>query len=220
MPSVIPQPAGDDTRSRILEVATKVFAERGMEAVSMRELTALAGVNVAAVNYHFGSKDGLAEAVFEELAPRLNGARLAELAEVLRRAEAAGRRPDLADIVRTFIRPYMAERLADGGVLLAQLLLKHRMAPTPMTHRIITRHFDKLALSYIHAFSLACPDVDRDEFCWRYMFMAGAAILSATDRNKVNRVSTLSEGRIDGADPHAAMEALTRFLVGALGLPS
>jgi AcrR family transcriptional regulator len=211
---------GDGTRSRILAVSARTFAERGLENVSLREITRLASVNVAAINYHFGSKEGLAEAIFDELAPRVNEARLAELDAVLRKADAEGARPDLAAIVQSFMRPYVSDPPSEGGLLLAQLVFKHRLAPTPATHRIIARHFDPMAQRYIRAMALACPGIDADELSWRYIFMAGAVLLTATERSKSNRMASLTSGRVDGADPAAAIDALTRFLVGALGYRS
>ncbi|RYF51861.1 MAG: TetR/AcrR family transcriptional regulator, partial [Comamonadaceae bacterium] len=159
----------DDTRSRILVVATAAFAERGIEGVTLRELTGLAGANVAAINYHFGSKEGLTEAIFDELAPRLNTLRGQELAQILDAAAQRGERPAVADIVASFARPYFAPEHAQDGGLLAQLVLKHRLAPSQMTQRVISRHFDPMAHQYIHAFTVACPDIEPTEFAWRYM---------------------------------------------------
>ena len=209
----------DDTRSRILAVATTAFAERGIENVTLRELTALAGANVAAINYHFGSKEGLTEAIFEELAPRLNAVRMRELAQILDTAARAGARPAVADIVASFARPYFAPEHAQDGGLLAQLVLKHRLAPSAMTQRVIARHFDPMAQQYIRAFAMACPDVAPVEFAWRYMFMAGAVVLAATDRRQSNRITTLSEGRLHPADGDALLAALTRFVEGGLRHP-
>lgn len=211
-----PRTAAEDTRSRILAVATRAFAEMGIENVSMRELTSLAGANIAAINYHFGSKDGLAEAIFEEIAPRLNSMRLKELGEVLRRAEALGQRPEMSAIIASFTRPYLDPAFSHEGGLLAQLVLRHRLAPTPMTQRIIARHFDPMAREYMRAFALACPDIPADEFAWRYMFMAGAVVMAATDRNKVNRIGTLSDGRVDATQPEALIRALGDFIEGGL----
>ncbi|WP_431777769.1 TetR/AcrR family transcriptional regulator [Ottowia caeni] len=229
MPRILPHPAkrsssvsdkprngAEDTRTRILAVATKAFAEMGIENVSMRELTKLAGANVAAINYHFGSKEGLAEAIFEEMAPRLNNMRLRELEEVLQEAAAQSKRPSVSAIVDSFTRPYLDPAFSQEGRLLAQLVLKHRLSPSPMTQRIISRHFDPMARQYMRAFALACPDVDPDKFAWRYMFMTGAVVLAATDQNKGNRITALSEGRLDATQPDALAKELREFVEGGL----
>ena len=54
-----------NTKDRILDVAETLFADNGFAATSLRDITREAGVNIAAVNYHFGSKDGLLGAVLE-----------------------------------------------------------------------------------------------------------------------------------------------------------
>jgi AcrR family transcriptional regulator len=208
--------AGDDTRNRILEVSARTFAQRGIENVSLREITRLACVNVAAINYHFGGKEGLAEAIFDDLAPRVNATRLAELNSILQRATARSCAPTLADIVRSFMRPYLSEHPSDGGGLLAQLVFRHRLSPTPATHDIISRHFDPMAHRYIAAFALACPGASADELSWRYFFMGGAVLLAASERTKGRRMASLTSGRVDGKNAAEAIEALTRFLVGAI----
>lgn len=207
--------AVEDTKQRVLRVAEALFADKGVENVSLRELTAAAGANLGAVNYHFGTKDVLVEAVFDALSARVNAERLAALDDVLATAASKKRKPAARAVLATFLRPYL-QSVNGEGALLAQLVLKHRVAPSEMTRRIIARHFDPMARRYVDAFALACPDVPPSEFYWRYMFMAGAVILTATDRNRVNRVSNISEGALDGSNPEALIDALLRFLVGGI----
>ena len=71
--------SGADTRARILAAASPIFAERGFDAVGVRLLASAAKVNIAAINYHFGSKDGLIVAVCEQHLRRIAELRLAEL---------------------------------------------------------------------------------------------------------------------------------------------
>ena len=63
------------TKERILGAAEVLFAQRGFDGASLRQLTAAAGVNLAAVNYHFGSKDRLVEEVFRRRLDELNSRR-------------------------------------------------------------------------------------------------------------------------------------------------
>lgn len=205
----------EDTPQRVLRVAEALFAQKGVENVSLRELTAAAGASLGAVNYHFGSKDVLVEAVFDDLSARVNAQRLSALDAVLDAARKQRRKPRARDILLTFLQPYLERR--DGeGALLAQLVLKHRVAPSEMTRRIISQHFDPMARRYVAAYALACPDVPPADLQWRYMFVAGAVILTATDRERVNRVSSISGGALDGSDTDALVEALLRFLVGGI----
>lgn len=204
----------------MIAVATHLFATKGMENVFVRELTTAAGVNLAAVNYHFGSKEALCEAVLDAVAGSVNARRLAKLHKILEEADKLGTLPSLPAILETFMEPYVGPDEAGEGAVLAQLLIKDRISRNEMTARIVRKHFDPLAREYIAAFAKACPDVDPADFYWRYTLMYGAVILTSTDRNKDNRLSTMSMGQVDAADPLALRQALTNFLVPAMSAPS
>ena len=88
-----------ETRTRILDAAEELFMQHGFEATSMRLLTGKAGVNLAAVNYHFGSKDALIEALFRRRLDPMNAARTAELEKL----EATERSPSPEAIIRAYV---------------------------------------------------------------------------------------------------------------------
>ena len=88
-----------ETRTRILDAAEELFMQHGFEGTSMRQLTSRAGVNLAAVNYHFGSKDALIEAVFRRRLDPMNAARIAALDELEKEGRAAA--PEA--IIRAFV---------------------------------------------------------------------------------------------------------------------
>lgn len=197
----------------------ELFAQRGVSEVSNRDLTAHAGVNIAAINYHFRTRAGLEEAVYEEVAVRVNERRRAALAGVLADAAASRAIPGVEAILETFIAPYFGSD-ANEGALLAQLILKHRIAPTPLTVKLIRAHFDPMAREYVAAFALANPDIDPQAFVWRYMFVTSAVVLTATDRHEHNRVKTISGGALDANHVEPLRAALMAFLVAGLRAPS
>src|SRR3990172_5629389 len=90
-----------ETRTRILDAAEELFMQHGFEGTSMRLLTAKAGANLAAVNYHFGSKDALIEAVFRRRLDPMNAERIAELERLEK--SAAGVAPPPARIIPAFL---------------------------------------------------------------------------------------------------------------------
>ena len=96
---------GEITAERILDAAEELFADLGFDATSTRAITTRAGVNLAAVNYHYGSKDALIEAVFARRLVPLNRERLELLDRVEARAGAGG--PAVESIVEAFVRPPM-----------------------------------------------------------------------------------------------------------------
>src|SRR5690348_11356338 len=90
-----------DTKVKILDVAEELFAEHGLDRVSIRDITEAAGVNIAAVNYHFGGKDDLIAAVFERRIKPLNDARI----QALESLQANGKPLKVEKILEAFIRP-------------------------------------------------------------------------------------------------------------------
>jgi AcrR family transcriptional regulator len=96
--------APSDTRTKILQVAERLYAERGIEGVSLREIGAAAGQrNTAAVHYHFGGREGLVRALFEHRYERLEARRAAMLAELDARTEPAAVRELVAVLVLPFV---------------------------------------------------------------------------------------------------------------------
>ncbi|MBK1833930.1 TetR/AcrR family transcriptional regulator [Roseibacillus ishigakijimensis] len=97
-----------ETQERLLDAAEELFAEKGFESVSLREITAAAGANVAAVNYHFGSKENLINAVIKRHVLPANRERMARLKELL----AQEKPPQVREVVEAFLRP-LIERVCE-----------------------------------------------------------------------------------------------------------
>src|SRR5687768_13750505 len=111
-----------ETRTRILDAAEELFMQHGFEGTSMRLLTTKAGVNLAAVNYHFGSKDALIEAVFRRRLDPMNSARIAAIDKA--EADAGGRALPAETIIRAFVGESlrMVEDTKGGGRNFIRLL--------------------------------------------------------------------------------------------------
>ncbi len=92
----------DETKGKIVEAATKLFAEKGLDGVTVREICAAAGVNVALVNYHFKSKEGLYAVCIERLFARIGGERIATLDKDV--TDEAGWRRAVTEWVKGFSR--------------------------------------------------------------------------------------------------------------------
>lgn len=108
----MPQP---DTKTRILDAAEKLFAQDGFHNTSLRGITGSAKVNLAAVNYHFGSKDALLQAVIERRLGPLNRLRQQQLEAVLSQAATAAQKPEVEELLRAFIEPTLAFRHSGPG---------------------------------------------------------------------------------------------------------
>lgn len=131
------------TARRVLEAAEHLFAEVGVDEVNLRAITARARVNLASVSYHFGSKDGLQIAVFEQIAARVNRERRAELEAYL---ECLGKdeRPELESIIAIFLSAYIGPGIEGQGVVLARFTLKNRLTPIAGFAKVIAGPFRSL----------------------------------------------------------------------------
>jgi len=214
------EPNGEDTTvGRILAAAEMLFAEQGLSKPTLRTITERAGVNIAAINYHFGSKEELVLAVFERLSQRINSRRVAEIEALLADAAAHKKAPALSDVVACFVRVYVDPGPEENSALFAKLVLQHRVEPTPVTHAVVRTHFDPMASRFIDALALACPGTDRAILAWRYMFMIGAVIVTMTDQGGDNRLARLTGGAADAGDRSALAAELVRFLMAGMAAP-
>ncbi len=202
-----------DARARILQAAEALFAERGVAGTTLRAVTAQAETNIAAVNYHFGGKENLAIEVFRGVARRSARRRLALLAQ----AEARSPRPSAAEIIETFLDPYLTP---GAGALLTHLVLSHRVSPTPWTAAVVREELDDLSRAYVAALHRAAPHLTLAEVHWRYHFMVGAILLAISDSGPTSRMTRLSDGLASPADPDALRRQLVGFLAGAFNHPA
>ena len=104
-----------DTKTRILDGAEQLFAREGFHNTSLRALTQLAEVNLAAVNYHFGSKDALLEAVVERRLQPLNRLRAERIEAVLNQAKENKSAPSPEKLLKAFIEPTLEFRNSSPG---------------------------------------------------------------------------------------------------------
>ena len=206
-----------ETRTRILDAAEELFMLHGFEGTSMRLLTAKAQVNLAAVNYHFGSKDALIEAVFRRRLDPMNAERIAEL-ERLEQA-AAGKPLAPERIIRAFLRASLAmvEDARGGGRNFIRLLGRAYTEPSKDIRALIGQLYAPAMERYKAAFERAVPELPRDDLIWRMHFMFGtlAYTLAATDT--VQLIAGCKPE--DRYDAKLLEERLTAFLAAGLLAP-
>jgi AcrR family transcriptional regulator len=210
----VPQQSPGDARERILVAAELLFARRGVDKTSTRDITTEAGVNVASVNYYFRSKEALAEEIFIRLAQRATVLRLADLSKCMDTAHQEKRALRLEDLVDCFIRPYFEPGF--HGALLARFILQHRLQPSDMTERVFAQHLDPFAMEFIDALCLTDNRVTRVEWLWRYTLMTGTVMLAMTDIGAKNRMAALSGGQADASRADELRQHLNEYLCRAL----
>lgn len=176
------------TRERILDAAEKLFAERGYHGVSIRDVTGAAEVDVALVSYHFGSKQGLLEAVFLRRAADLNDERLALLDAVL--AQSGRRAPRLEDIIDAFTRPLLDRSTRGSAGWKSYFALIAEINNSPEFGGVLmTRFFDPVVQRFIEAIRRALPGCDERDLYWAYHFLSGALTLTFAETGRIDKLS-------------------------------
>lgn len=210
-----PQP---ETRERILQAAAEVFAERGFESATLKEITARAEANIAAVNYYFRAKDELIRQVVSALLERVNAARDAALASYEAR-ETKGDKPALAELIEALIRPMVeVSRNDPAGRSYVSLLMQARFSPAAPDN--LHPEADGLHERFIAALSRQLPQLSRQEIIWRYENARGAMIYTMAGMNpKIHHIVRLSDAG-EGSDVDRMIRDLVGFSIGGFMAPS
>src|SRR5215475_8390163 len=156
--------ASDHTRSSILAAAERLYAERGFSDVTLRDIVSEANVNLAAVNYHFGSKDELIAELFVTRSLALNRERLRELRAA---EEQGGGRADIGEVLRALVGPTLRGCLGPerDRSTPARFMIRVSIESVPAIRRIRNREIDHLR-KFIAAMRRALPERGEAELYW------------------------------------------------------
>ena len=209
-----------ETRERILDAAERLFMAHGYEGTSMRQITGDAAVNLAAVNYHFGSKESLMQEVFRRRLDWLNEERMRVLNEM---EQAAGDNPlKPSQIVDGFFGTLL--RMADdkerGGVTFLRLLCRTLTEPSEFIRTFLADEYAGVMERYKAALFKALPDVPKAEIVWRFHFMLGATSYAIAGTDALRVVTDWQIEASDTVDRTDRLVArLMSFLLGGLRAP-
>jgi AcrR family transcriptional regulator len=201
------------TPERILQAAERLFSERGIDAVSLREITTAAGVNSAAAHYHFGSKEAVLEELFAQRARPIAEQREAMLAKV--RTDKQGR-PVLEDILRAFLHPALSVVNTPEGSAFTALRARMAFEREDVRRQVIGRAFDRTNEMFVEALVKALPKLPKRELFWRFHFMLGTMVYTMA---KPGRVESLTKGAVDTSDAKVGLEQLVRFVAAGFRAP-
>ena len=195
--------ASETTRNSIADAAEFLFAEQGFAATSLRSITEKAGANLAAVNYHFRSKEDLyREVLLRSLRP-INAERLTLLSQA---EQLAGDHPvPLRAVLDTFVRPWL--RQGDAGLPAVRLISRELIDPQPFLQDEIAREFEPLVSRYGRALGQCLPGVPPAELFWRLQFSLGTLLAAAIRWPDLHRLAA-------GTAAAPAGEELVRRLIG------
>ncbi|HET9576484.1 MAG TPA: TetR/AcrR family transcriptional regulator [Usitatibacter sp.] len=215
---VIQRVADAGTKVRILDAAEQLFMEHGFEATSLRQLTAAAGVNLAAVNYHFGSKEELFQAVLTRRLDDMNQERIDLLDKAER--EAAGKPATCEKILAAMLIP--ALRLARdekrGGKNFLRLLGRAYADPAPFIRQFLSAQYAEMIGRYKEAFAKALPHLSRQELTWRLHFVMGALSYTLAGTDALKLVAQMAPAEKDNDE--LLLQRLAPFLAAGLKAPA
>jgi AcrR family transcriptional regulator len=195
-----------ETRERILDAAEALFGEQGFDAVSLRDITGRAGANVAAVNYHFGSKEKLIDAVVIRHAVPINDGRLRLLLEAEERH--GGQPVPLREILDAFLRPVIDEILRDpvSEAVFCKFMgriMSEQGYQLPETVRPL---FQMMAGRFSQALQKARPELSEQTALWRMHFSFGVMSNTLMHRDKLEQIS-------GGRSGNPGMEELLNHII-------
>lgn len=201
-----------DTKIRLLEAAERLFATEGLSRTSLRAITCEAGVNVAAVHYHFGSKDELlVELLRRRIAP-MNEERLGRLEAIEERAN-GGPLP-LEPVLRAFIEPAFRFRSEmNGQDNLGRLIGRLYSEPEEVLDSTLREVFEDVASRFRGAFARALPDLSARDVDWRFQFIVGAVVHTLLGRREHY------ESNPEEIPENEIMERLVDFAAAGLRTP-
>lgn len=199
-------PEDNETRERILNTAQQLFAEKGFDKVSLRELTKEAGTHLAAVNYYFGSKDKLLTALVQRAAKLIYKQRMA----LLEQAHSFEGSPQekVEQILRALLIPVILVAHDPESDFMYSTLIARTMSDGPDELINVMEKQTSHLTPFIEALQQALPNISAEEIFWRLHFLLNIEHATHTE---LGRLKHLSGGVCDISNREAILERILRF---------
>ena len=217
-----PAPNGDAratgaTKERILDAAESLFMAHGFEGTSLRAITARAHVNLAAVHYHFGSKEELFESVLARRLDPMNRTRLDLLSRL--EADAAPAALPCERVLTAFLMPALtlARDPRRGGTDFLRLLGRAYADPAPFIRRFLAEQYGETIARFKAAFARALPHLPARELSWRLHFIMGALSYTLAGTDALKLIAELNPHAT--ANDEVLLRRLAPFLLAGLTAP-
>ncbi|WP_444998192.1 TetR/AcrR family transcriptional regulator [Aliikangiella sp. IMCC44359] len=176
-----------ETQNRILDAAEELFADRGFAETSLRVITARAEVNLASVNYHFGSKKSLIEAVFDRFMQIFTSQLMIEMSKVDQKKGPI----EIEQVLGTLARPLIAtdQVRPNGSSVFMKLLGRVYAESQGHIRRFVMHHYSHVLARFTRLLQKACPEIAPSEMFWRLHFMLGAFIFTLAGHEALQDIS-------------------------------
>jgi len=194
------------TKAVVLTAAERLFALHGFQNVSVRDITAEAGVNLASVNYHFGSKDALLFEIFRRRTSELNRERARMLHEANARHEG---KPPVREILEAYFAPPLRWAAPDNDRQISvQFIIRARSEGTAEMREVLRNDVSHLA-RFADALTAARPDLAREDVYWRLHFCLG--MVHNNRFAEFDRLHVLSDGATREGDVEVLLNRMLDF---------
>jgi AcrR family transcriptional regulator len=183
-----------ESKRRLLDAAEQLFADKGFEVVSVRDITQQAKANVAAVNYHFGSREGLIALVVTRYITPVNQERLIRL-EALER-KWSGKAVPLEEVIDAFVRPLVGivQKSELSERLFCKLMGRIFSLQGSGFPEAVEEQMRHLSDRFTRALAKSLPAVSQEELMWRTHFVIGAMIHMLMNQDMLHRVTNGASG--------------------------
>ncbi len=209
-----------DTRQRLLDAAEWLFIEKGYEGMSLRHITTKAIANLAAVNYHFGSKEALIQELLSQRLNRLNQERL----QLLSAGESLGTGESGATAIlgMLFVPAFRLSHGGTSGPAFMRLLGRVYSDPSPFIRSYLEQHFKSISGRFFEAFSKALPALPRHELGLRLHFALKAisGMLAGEDMQALIASITKGEAVNDAELLARLISLISPILTAPFGNPA
>jgi len=191
------------TKDRILGAAEELFAQHGFAGTSLRQVTSRADVNIAAVNYHFGSKENLVNEVFRRRMDDMTNLRLSQLKTALEKHPG-----ELQPVLAAFVEPALAmSQDRHGGGAFVRVVARAYAEKNDGLRKFLSDHYGHVLREFGKAIATCVPGLSKEELYWRLDFLAGALTYAMADFGLIKRPADVSEA----AHRERAARELIRF---------
>lgn len=177
------------TKDRILGAAEELFAQFGFTGTSLRQVTSRADVNIAAVNYHFGSKENLVNEVFRRRMDDMSAQRLGALKTAMEQHPG-----ELEPILAAFVQPALAmAQDRHGGGAFVRVVARAYAEKNDRLRKFLSDHYGHVLREFGKAIGACVPDLSKEELYWRLDFLAGALTYAMADFGLIKRPAGVTE---------------------------
>jgi AcrR family transcriptional regulator len=204
-----------NTQHKILDAAQSLFADSGFNDTSLRQITSTAEVNLASVNYHFGSKKELIQAVLQRylvvLMPRLDQ----EFSRLLSEQKSTS----LNQVLQVFVKPLLELNKVhqNGTRIFLQLLGRGYTDVQGHLRWFFNQHYGRVLEKLVRLVQQTCPELPASELFWRLHFSLGTVVFTMASNEALAEIAQADFN--EKVDIEGVILRLLPYLSAAIAAP-